>query len=78
MTPIHQIKDITIDENHITLMVDGKVLKLALDTISPNLKFASSVERSFYKISHAGYGIHWPLIDEDLSVHILLKLALAE
>nr|WP_253276482.1 DUF2442 domain-containing protein [Synechococcus sp. PCC 6312] len=28
-----------------------------------------------YQVSPAGYGIHWPLIDEDLSINGLLRIA---
>ena len=51
---------------------------MALDIVSPKLKFASADERNFYKISPSGYGIHWPLIDEDLSINALLKFASSE
>ena len=42
--------------------------------ISNKLKNATDIERAFYKISPSGYGIHWPLIDEDLSVEAILKM----
>lgn len=51
----------------------GKHITVLLDMISPKLKSADAVQRSFYKISPSGYGIHWPLIDEDLSVAAILK-----
>jgi hypothetical protein len=44
-----------------------------LDKISNKLRLANELQRNFYKISPSGYGIHWPLIDEDLSVDALLK-----
>ena len=28
-----------------------------------------------FKVSPSGYGIHWPLIDEDLSFNGLIKIA---
>jgi hypothetical protein len=37
---------------------------------------ATEAERNFYKISPSGYGIHWPAIDEDLSIKGLINLAL--
>ena len=73
---MRHIKELTIDDNNITIVVDGKIIQMALDILSPKLKFASDVERNFYKISPSGYGIHWPLIDEDLSIDALLKFAL--
>ncbi|MEI2690584.1 MAG: DUF2442 domain-containing protein [Anaerolineae bacterium] len=34
----------------------------------PRLVHGTSAERSNWRISGAGYGIHWPDLDEDLSV----------
>lgn len=44
-----------------------------LEKVSTRLLVASEAERNLYKISPSGYGIHWPLIDEDISVKALLK-----
>jgi hypothetical protein len=38
---------------------------------------ASWLERSRAERSPSGYGIHWPLLDEDLAVGPLLKTAVA-
>ena len=35
---------------------------------------ASDIERKIYEISPSGYGIHWPLLDEDLSIDGLLGI----
>jgi Protein of unknown function (DUF2442) len=37
------------------------------------LAAATEQERLAAELSPGGYGIHWPLIDEDLSVNGLLK-----
>ena len=42
---------------------------------SKRLARASSIERSRAELSPSGYGIHWPLIDEDLAVGALLRCA---
>ena len=39
----------------------------------PRLESASPEKRAKWEPSAAGYGIHWPLLDEDLSVEGLLK-----
>ena len=44
-----------------------------LNIISKKLLNASDIERMLYKISPSGYGIHWPLIDEDLSIQALIQ-----
>jgi len=43
--------------------------------VSFKLKEADHLQRMLYKISPSGYGIHWPLIDEDLAINALLKIA---
>ena len=75
MITTHHIKEITFEKNTIHLFIDGKEIKISLDKISQKLKMATELERNFYKISPSGYGIHWPLIDEDLSVDALLKIS---
>jgi len=75
MIATHKISDISFGLNSISLSIDGKVIELPIDKVSKKLKEASDLQRKFYKVSPSGYGIHWPLIDEDLSVDALLKLA---
>lgn len=75
MISIHNIEDISFDQDMITLKVDGKLIRIFLGKISEKLKNANEIQRSFYKISPSGYGIHWPLIDEDLSIDAMLKEA---
>lgn len=73
MVVSHQISDIKFNENQMIISLDDRELKVDLQEISPKLLAASDIERSLYKISPSGYGIHWPLIDEDLSVKGLIQ-----
>ena len=75
MIATHNIKSINFNENEMELEIDGRKLKIALVNVSNKLLNASEIERNFYKVSLSGYGIHWPLIDEDLSVDALVKIA---
>ena len=75
MIATHTIQDISFDQNSIQLSIDGKIFKISLDKISSKLKSANELQRNLYKIAPSGYGIHWPLIDEDLSVDALIKIA---
>jgi hypothetical protein len=75
MIATHKIELISFDENFIYLHLDGKQLKAPLSLISKKLLEADDLQRQFYKISPSGYGIHWPLIDEDLSVDAIIKSA---
>ena len=74
MITTHTIQNISFDQSSLLLMIDGKHIKVSLDDISKKLKHADEFQRNFYKISPSGYGIHWPLIDEDISVVAILKL----
>jgi hypothetical protein len=75
MIATHNISDISFGQNSISLLIDGKTIEVPLDKVSKKLKEASDFQRKFYKVSPSGYGIHWPLIDEDLSVDAILKLS---
>ncbi len=53
-------------------LVDGRTISVPL-TWYPKLRKASLRERSRWEICGGGHGIHWPEIDEDLSVEGLLR-----
>jgi hypothetical protein len=53
-------------------LVDGRTISVPL-TWYPKLLKASLRERSRWEICGGGHGIHWPEIDEDLSVEGLLR-----
>ncbi|WP_069791014.1 DUF2442 domain-containing protein (plasmid) [Cyanobacterium sp. IPPAS B-1200] len=75
MNKIHDIQSINFTEREIILTVDQKTYHLPLSEVSKKLDQASEMERKVYKISPSGYGIHWVMIDEDLSIDGLIKLA---
>ena len=70
----HDIKKIDFQGDTLILQVDGKEHRFKIKEISKRLAVASCVEREKYEISPSGYGIHWPLIDEDLSIDGLLGI----
>ena len=55
----------------ILIMESGSVA-IPWERCSERLARASLIERSRAELSPSGYGIHWPLIDEDLAVGPLL------
>lgn len=73
MIAIHNIEKVSFEANLMILQIDGKALTLSLDKLSPKLYNANKIERELYKISPSGYGIHWPLLDEDISIEAILK-----
>ena len=74
MEKLHKIKKIAFVKDDMILEVDGKEYNFRLADISKKLADASTEERDKFEISPAGYGIHWPLIDEDLSIDGLIAL----
>jgi hypothetical protein len=73
----HSIERVRFHRNFLRLVVDGKDYEYALETVSQALAGASKAQRETFEISPGGYGIHWPLIDEDLSIDGLLRLSTA-
>lgn len=74
MKKCHEVSDIRFEGDFLALKIDGKEGRFELNKISPALKKASEQERNTFEISPAGYGIYWPLLDEDLSIDGLLGI----
>jgi uncharacterized protein YcgL (UPF0745 family) len=68
-----QVKEVNFKGDEMYLLTDEKKYVFDLNIISKKLLNASDIERMLYKISPSGYGIHWPLIDEDLSIQALIQ-----
>ena len=69
----YHISDINFIDDRMIVTVDENDISVEIAQISEKLLAASAIERSIYKISPSGYGIHWPLIDEDISINELIK-----
>lgn len=74
MNKFHKVEKLTFKGDTLILHIDGKEYQCKLSVISRRLANASDFEREKYEISPSGYGIHWPLIDEDLSIDGLLGI----
>ena len=61
----------TEDDLRVTLM-DGRTISAPLAWY-PRLLHATKKQRKNWRTCGAGYGIHWPDIDEDLSTEGLLR-----
>ena len=68
----HTIQNISFDHNFLSMMIDGDRHYFELKKISPRLARATATQREQYEVSPANYGIHWPLLNEDLSIDGLL------
>jgi hypothetical protein len=68
MKKYHEVSDIQFTDESLKINIDSKQYEFKLSDISGKLANASDIERDKYEISPSGYGIHWPLIDEDLTI----------
>jgi hypothetical protein len=55
------------------LLIGKRNVRIPWEKCSKRLASATEQERLYVELSPGGYGIHWPLIDEDLSVNGLLR-----
>ncbi len=69
----HKIESVLFSDSYMIIRVDDKEYKFKLKDISKKLLNANVKEREAYKVICSGYGISWPLIDEDLSIDGLIK-----
>ncbi|HET7575118.1 MAG TPA: DUF2442 domain-containing protein [Sphingomicrobium sp.] len=53
-------------------LMDGRTISVPL-AYYPRLLNATPEQRTHWEVAGAGYGIHWPEIDEDLSTEGLLR-----
>jgi hypothetical protein len=71
----HNIRNIKFVRDSLVLTIDGEERRFELNKISPLLLKASDQERNTFEISPSGYGIHWPILDEDISIDGLLGVS---
>jgi hypothetical protein len=71
--PGERVKDVRVtDETLAVDLADGRTIIVPL-VWYPRLLHATEDQRSHWRVSAAGFGIHWPDIDEDLSTAGLLR-----
>ena len=62
------------DERLVVTLADGRELSAPLAWF-PRLSGASETQRRNWRFIGRGHGIHWPDVDEDISVASLLRAA---
>jgi hypothetical protein len=68
-----RVRDVHVTEDTLAVdLADGRTIIVPLAWY-PRLLSATSEQRSHWEIAGAGYGIHWPDLDEDLSTEGLLR-----
>jgi hypothetical protein len=64
--------DVHVDEQRLTVdLADGRTIAAPLAWY-PRLAHATAAERESWRIIGAGGGVHWPDLDEDVSVQNIL------
>jgi hypothetical protein len=63
-----------MDDRLIVILADGRELAAPLAWF-PRLLEASAEQRRNWRLIGGGHGIHWPDVDEDVSVASLLRAA---
>ena len=73
LKPGERVKDVRFTEDTMAVdLVDGRTIIVPLAWY-PRLLDSTPVQRRNWRISGAGYAIHWPDVDEDLSTEGLLR-----
>jgi len=72
MDKAHDIQHVSFAGTTIHLRVDGKDYQIDITNVSERLCNATQKQRENFEISPAGYGIHWPDVEEDLSIDGLI------
>ena len=64
--------DVTVTEDTLSVdLEDGRTIAVPIGWY-PRLAHGTEAERQHFQISGAGYGIHWPELDEDIGIEGLL------
>ncbi len=67
-----KINHVTVTDDMLSVdLEDGRTIAVPIGWY-PRLAYGTPAERANFQISGAGYGIHWPDLDEDIGVEGLL------
>ena len=69
----YKISNIYFERDMLVLILNDQKYLFTLTDISEKLAKADEKERNNFQVSPSGYGIHWPSLDEDLSINGLLS-----
>ncbi|NCQ18215.1 MAG: DUF2442 domain-containing protein [Ignavibacteria bacterium CG_4_8_14_3_um_filter_37_9] len=75
MSKFHKVENLTFKDDTMVLKIDDVEYSFNLQNVSELLLHASKSEREHFEISSSGYGIHWSLLDEDLSIDGILGIS---
>lgn len=69
----HEVTRARVVSGGLHMTVEGKRYRVELAAVSSRLACAGPEDQRRFEVSPAGYGIHWPTVDEDLSVDGLIR-----
>lgn len=72
MDKAHDVQEMFFSGTMLHLRVDGKHYQIDIAGVSERLRNATQKQRENFELSPAGYGIHWPEVDEDFSIDGLI------
>ena len=72
MDRAHEVEQVSFVGTVMHLRVDGRDYEVDIDRQSKRLAEATPEQRANFVVIASGYGIHWPDIDEDLSIDGLI------
>jgi hypothetical protein len=70
----HLVANVHFEGDELVLSIDGALMRYSIAQVSRVLLNASETDRNKFEISPSGYGIHWPNLDEDISIDGLLGI----
>lgn len=77
-TTIALAKKVIATEQYLVIEMEDGVFQVEWSACSSRLAVATTEQRNCLRLSPSGYGINWPLIDEDLAIVPLLAQAVKE
>ncbi|MBI4299492.1 MAG: DUF2442 domain-containing protein [Chloroflexi bacterium] len=75
MDKAHDVRKVSFYGKRMRLLVDGREYEIDISEHSKKLANASPEQKRHFVISPSGYGIHWPELDEDLSIDGLIGVS---
>jgi hypothetical protein len=72
MDRAHEVRNLSVSGTLLHIEVDGRSYEIDLAEHSHRLARATQRQRERVEVSPSGYGLHWPEVDEDLSVDGLI------
>jgi len=73
MEKLYKINSIRFSEDEMIITINHQQYNINLRNVSSRLLNASDDERNNFELSPQNYGIHWPMIDEDLAINNLIE-----